>query len=38
MEKWVIQKPTTETYEGDSGEPSTSAGGRLTSEVTKKKV
>jgi hypothetical protein len=32
MDKWVIHEPTAKTCEGDSGEPSTSASGHLTSE------
>jgi hypothetical protein len=32
MDKWVIREPVAKTCEGDSGEPSTSASGHLTSE------
>jgi hypothetical protein len=32
MDKWVIREPAAKTCEGDSGEPSTSASGHLTSE------
>jgi hypothetical protein len=32
MDKWVNSDPTAKTCEGDSGEPSTSVSGYLTSE------
>jgi hypothetical protein len=31
MGKWIIREPTAKICEGDSGEPSTSASGHLTS-------
>jgi hypothetical protein len=32
MDKWVICEPTAKTCAGDTGQPSTSASGHLTSE------